>query len=104
MKVKEVDISKNAFRIRYGHYEFMVMPFGLTNALTAFLDLINRVFNEYLDKSVIVFIDEILVYSENVVEHEVHLKGVLQRLCKKQLYAKFKKCEFWLERFLFLDM
>ena len=78
------------------------MPFGLTNAPTAFIDLMNRVFEEYLDKFVIVFIDDILVYSQTKEDHEQHLRLVLQRLKDKQLYAKFKKYEFWLEKVVFL--
>ena len=74
------------------------MSFGLTNAPAVFMDLMNRVFNEYLDKFVIVFIDDILVYSRTVEEHELHLKIVLDKLRKKRLYAKFSKCEFWLEK------
>ena len=83
LKIKEDDISKSAFRTRYGHYEFLVMPFGLTNAPAAFMDLMNRVFNDYLAKLVIVFIDVILVYSKNKKEHEQHLRVVLQRLREK---------------------
>ena len=102
LKVREADIPKTAFRTRYGHYEFLVMPFGLTNAPAAFMDLMNRVFRQYLDKFVIVFIDDILVYSSNVDEHKEHLRMVLQTLREKQLYAKFSKCEFWLDRIVFL--
>ena len=102
MKIKEIDVPKTAFRTRYGHYEFLVMPFGLTNALAAFIDLMNRVFHPYLDQFVIVFIDDILVYSKNVEEHAVHLQIVLQSLRNKQLYAKFSKCEFWLNEVVFL--
>ena len=77
MKIKEDDIPKTAFRTRYGHYEFLVMPFGLTNAPAAFMDMMNRVFHAYLDRFVIVFIDEILVYSRDEIEHVEHLKIVL---------------------------
>ncbi|KAA3479881.1 DNA/RNA polymerases superfamily protein [Gossypium australe] len=89
--VKDADIHKIAFRTRYGHYEFLVMPFGLTNALAAFVDLINRVFQPYLDQFVVVFIDNILVYSKIKDEHDEHLRVVLQILLEKQLYAKFSK-------------
>ena len=102
LKIKEVDIPKTAFSTRYGHYEFLVMPFGLTNAPAAFMDLMNRVFKEFLDKFVIVFIDDILVYSRTKEEHAAHLTQVLEVLKVKQLYAKFKKCEFWLDRVVFL--
>ena len=98
LKVRENDVSKTAFRTRYGHYEFLVMPFGLTNALVAFMDLMNRVFNPYLDKFVIVFIDDILVYSGNPEEHTEHLRAVLQILRERQLYAKFSKFQFWLDK------
>ena len=77
LKIKEMDIPKTAFRTRYGHYEFLVMPFGLTNAPVAFMDLMNRVFRNYLDKFVIVFIDDILVYSRSMEEHEEHLRTIL---------------------------
>ncbi|KAA0067829.1 retrotransposon protein, putative, Ty3-gypsy subclass [Cucumis melo var. makuwa] len=102
LKVRESDIAKRAFRTRYGHYEFRVMPFGLTNAPTAFMDLMNRIFHQYLDQFVIVFIDDILVYSVDRESHEEHLRIVLQTLRDKQLYAKFSKCEFWLEQVVFL--
>ncbi|GJV27933.1 putative reverse transcriptase domain-containing protein [Tanacetum coccineum] len=102
LRVKEQDISKTAFRTRYGHYEFLVMPFGLTNALAVFMDLMNRVFHEYLDKFVIVFIDDILVYSKTREEHEDHLRIVLEILRQKKLYAKFSKCDFWLGQVAFL--
>nr|GFB32307.1 hypothetical protein [Tanacetum cinerariifolium] len=77
LRVKEQDISKTGFRTRYGHYEFLVMPFGLTNAPAVFMDLINRVFYEFLDKFVIVVIDDILVFSKSKEEHEDHLRTVL---------------------------
>nr|GEZ58449.1 putative reverse transcriptase domain-containing protein [Tanacetum cinerariifolium] len=96
LRVKEQDISKTAFRTRYGHYEFLVMPFGLTNALAVFMDLMNRIFHEFLDKFVIVFIDDILVFSKSKEEHEDHLRTVLQTIRQEKLYAKFSKCEFWL--------
>ncbi|GKC66755.1 putative reverse transcriptase domain-containing protein [Tanacetum coccineum] len=102
LRVKEQDISKTAFRTRYGHYEFLVMPFGLTNAPAVFMDLMNRVFHEYLDKFVIVFIDDILVYSKTREEHEDHLCIVLEILRQKKLYAKFSKCDFWLGQVAFL--
>ena len=93
LKIKESDVSKTAFRTRYGHYEFLVMPLGLTNALAAFINLMNRVFHLYLDQFVIVFIDDILVYYKNADEHALHLRIVLQTLRDKQLYVKFSKCE-----------
>ncbi|GJW38798.1 putative reverse transcriptase domain-containing protein [Tanacetum coccineum] len=102
LRVREQDISKTAFRTRYGHYEFLVMPFGLTNAPAVFMDLMNRIFHEYLDKFVIVFIDDILVYSKSEEEHERHLRIVLEILRQKKLYAKFSKCEFWLQQVTFL--
>ncbi|KAD6796241.1 hypothetical protein E3N88_07137 [Mikania micrantha] len=97
LRVHEVDIPKTAFRTRYGHYEFLVMPFGLTNAPAVFMDLMNRVCRPYLDKFVIVFVDDILIYSKTKEEHEKHLKLVLEILRKEQLYAKFSKCEFWVK-------
>ncbi|GJU97264.1 putative nucleotidyltransferase, ribonuclease H [Tanacetum coccineum] len=102
LRVREQDISKTAFRTRYGHYEFLVMPFGLTNAPTVFMDLMNRIFHEFLDKFVIVFIDDILIFSKSKEEHEDHLRTVLQILRQEKLYAKFSKCEFWLSRVAFL--
>ncbi|GJX99412.1 putative reverse transcriptase domain-containing protein [Tanacetum coccineum] len=97
------DISKNCFSTRYCHYEFLDMPFVLTNApLPEFMDLMNRIFHEYLDKFVIVFIDDILVYSKSEEKHEQHLRIVLEILRQKKLYAKFSKCEFWLQQVAFL--
>ncbi|KAL9252431.1 Transposon Ty3-G Gag-Pol polyprotein-like protein, partial [Drosera capensis] len=96
LRIKAEDISKTAFRTRYGHYEFVVMPFGLTNAPAVFMDLMNRVFKPYLDHFVVVFIDDILVYSRDHREHEEHLRTTLKTLRENELYAKFKKCEFWL--------
>ncbi|GJY65962.1 putative reverse transcriptase domain-containing protein [Tanacetum coccineum] len=98
LRVREEDIPKTAFRTRYGHYEFQVMPFGLTNAPAVFMDLMNRVCKPYLDKFVIVFIDDILIYSKNKKEHEEHLKMILELLKKEELYAKFSKCEFWIPK------
>ncbi|KAD6795956.1 hypothetical protein E3N88_06852 [Mikania micrantha] len=102
LKIKDSDISKSAFRTRYGHYEFVVMPFGLTNAPAVFMDLMNRVFHDFLDKFVIVFIDDILVYSKSKEDHEEHLRTVLEILRQKKLYAKFSKCDFWLDKVAFL--
>ena len=102
LRIKEDDIPKTAFRTRYGHYEFLVMPFGLTNAPAAFMDLMNRTFQPYLDQFVVVFIDDILVYSTEQSEHEHHLRVVLETLRKEQLYAKLSKCEFWLNSISFL--
>ena len=102
LRVKEVDVPKTAFRTRYGHYEFLVMPFGLTNAPAAFMDLMNRVFRPYLDQFVVVFIDDILVYSKDAQEHEHHLRIVLQTLIENQLFAKLSKCDFWLKEVSFL--
>ncbi|GJX47750.1 putative reverse transcriptase domain-containing protein [Tanacetum coccineum] len=102
LRVPEEDIPKTTFRTRYGHYEFQVMPFGLTNAPAVFMDLMNRVCKPYLDKFVIVFIDDILIYSKNKEEHEEHLKLILELLKKEELYAKFSKCEFWIPKVQFL--
>ena len=102
LSVKEVDVPKAAFRTRCGHYEFLVMPFGLTNASAAFMDLMNRVFRPYVDQFVVVFIDDILVYSKDAQEHEQHMKIVLQTLREKKLYAKLRKCDFWLKEVSFL--
>ncbi|GJR57334.1 putative reverse transcriptase domain-containing protein [Tanacetum coccineum] len=102
LRVREEDIPITAFRTRYGHYEFQVMPFGLTNAPAVFMDLMNRVCKPYLDKFVIVFIDDILIYSKTKGEHSEHLKIILDLLKKEKLYAKFLKCVFWLESVQFL--
>jgi hypothetical protein len=96
IKIPEEDIPKTAFSTRYGLYEYLVMSFGLTNAPSHFMYLINSVFMEELDKFVVVFIDDILVFSKNRKEHEEHLRIVLQRLRDRQLYVKFSKCGFWL--------
>nr|GFD11492.1 putative reverse transcriptase domain-containing protein [Tanacetum cinerariifolium] len=92
--VREEDILKTAFRTRYGHYEFQVMPFDSTNAPTVFMDLMNRVCKPYLDKFVIVFINDILIYSKDEEEHEEHLKAILELLKKEELYAKFPSVNF----------
>jgi hypothetical protein len=102
LKIRESDILKTAFRTRYGLYEYTVMSFRLTNAPTYFMYLMNKVFMEYLDKFVIVFIDSILIFSKMMEEHEEHLRLVLEKLRSNQLYAKFSKCEFWLTEVAFL--
>ena len=102
IRVKEEDIPKTAFRTMYGHYEFMVMSFGLTNAPAVFMDYMNKIFRPYLDKFVVVFIDDILVYLRTKEEHEEHLKVVLGILKEKRLYAKLSKCKFWMEEVKFL--
>ncbi|KAL0556805.1 hypothetical protein IC582_005322 [Cucumis melo] len=98
LRIKDGDVPKTTFRSRYGHYEFIVMSFGLTNAPAVFMDLMNRVFREFLDTFVIVFMDDILIYSKTEAEHEEHLRIVLQTLRDNKLYAKFSKCEFWLKQ------
>ncbi|GJZ97819.1 putative reverse transcriptase domain-containing protein [Tanacetum coccineum] len=102
LRVHEDNIPKTAFRTRYGHFEFTVMPFGLTNAPAVFMDLMNRVCKPYLDKFVIDFIDDILIYSKTKEEHKVHLKMVLELLRKEKLYAMFSKCKFCLQEVHFL--
>ncbi|XXG85952.1 hypothetical protein AAC387_Pa11g0946 [Persea americana] len=102
IRVKDQDVQKTAFRTRYGHYEFLVMPFGLTNAPAVFMALMNRVFASYLDQFVVIFIDDILVYSRSEREHSHHLRIALQTLRENQLYAKFSKCDFWLQQVAFL--
>jgi len=102
VRIQTSDIPKTVFTTRYGLYEFTVMSFGLTNAPAYFMYLMNHVFMEYLDKFMVVFIDDILVYSKNEEEHEEHLRLVLQKLREHQLYAKLSKCEFWLREVSFL--
>jgi hypothetical protein len=102
IKIRPEDIPKTAFITRYGLYEYLVMSFGLTNALAHFMYLMNSVFMPELDKFVVVFIDDILVYSKSEEEHAEHLRVVLTRLRDHQLYAKFSKCEFWLKEVQFL--
>jgi hypothetical protein len=102
LRIRPSDIPKTAFITKYGLYEFTVMSFGLTNAPAYFMYLMNSVFLDYLDKFVVVFIDDILVYSQNEQEHEEHLRKVLQRLRDCQLYDKLSKCEFWISEVLFL--
>lgn len=102
IRIKSSYVSKTAFRMRYGHYEFLVMPFGVSNAPAVFMDYMNRIFQPYLDQFVIIFIDDALVYSKNPQEHAQHLRMVLEILREKQLYAKFSKCEFWLSEVKFL--
>jgi hypothetical protein len=102
VRIKFEDIPKTSFLTRYGQYEFTVMSFGLTNAPAYFMNLMNRVFMEELDKFVVVFIDDILVYSRSEEEHTQHLRVVLEKLRSRQLYAKFSKCEFWRQKVSFL--
>eukprot|EP00253_Pinus_taeda_P029666 PITA_29666 len=102
IRIKDEDIAKTAFRTRYGHYEFVVLPFGLTNAPATFMCLMNSVFHQYLDKFVLIFIDDILIYSRNRKEHEEHLRIVLQTLREHQLYGKFNKCDFYKEQIQYL--
>ena len=102
LRVRETNIPKTAFRTRYGHFQFKVMPFELTNTPTAFMDLMHRVFQPYLDQFVVAFVDDILIYSQSEWEQEYHLRIVLQLLRGHQLYAKFSKCEFLLTEVRFL--
>ncbi|GJW69656.1 putative reverse transcriptase domain-containing protein [Tanacetum coccineum] len=102
LRVHDDDISKTTFRTRYGHFKFTVMPFGLTNTPAVFIDLMNHVYKPYLDKFFIVFIDDILIYSKTKKDHENHLRLMLDLLRKEKLYAKFSKCEFWLQEVHFL--
>ncbi|XP_039065581.1 uncharacterized protein LOC120211024 [Hibiscus syriacus] len=103
LKVKDVNISKIIFRTRYDHYEFLMMMFGITSTLVVFMDSINRVFHPYLDHFMVIFIDDILVYSQSKEEHDQYLRIILQILRERQLYAKFGKCDFWLIKMAFLD-
>jgi hypothetical protein len=89
--IKDEDIHKKTFRTRYGHYEFVVAPFGLTNAPSTFMCLMNNVLNKFMEKFVLVFIDDILIYSKNKEEYEEHIRIVLQVLREHQIYAKFSK-------------
>ena len=102
LRIKDTNVHKTAFRTWYGHYEFLVIPFGLTNALVAFMDLMNHVFRPYVDHFVMVFIDDILLYSKDRGNHDTHLRVVLETLRKERLYAKLTKCEFWLREVSFL--
>jgi hypothetical protein len=102
MRIRPLDIPKTAFSTRYGLYEFTVMSFGLTNAPTYFMNLMNKVFMEYLDKFVVVVIDDILIYFKSDSDHEKYLRLVLRKLRDNQLYAKYNKCEFWIDEVSFL--
>jgi hypothetical protein len=102
MKIRPSDIPKTDFSTRYGLYEFTAMSFGLTNAPAYFMNLMNKVFMEYLDRFVVVFIDDILIYSKSDIDHDEHLRLVLQKLQDNQLYAKYSKCEFWIDEVSFL--
>ena len=102
LKIRETDIPKTAFTTRYGLFEYTVMSFGLTNAPAYFMNLMNKIFMEYLDKFVVVFLDDILIYSMTEEEHAEHLRLVLETLREHQLYAKLSKCEFWLSKVAFL--
>ena len=102
LRVRETDIPKTEFKTRYGHFKFTVMPFGLTNALAAFIDLMHMVFQPYLDQFVVVYVDDILIYSKIEEEHEDYLRIILQALRGHKLYIKFSKCEFWLTEVKFL--
>jgi hypothetical protein len=102
LRIQPSDIPKTTFITKYGLYEYTIMSFGLSNAPAFFMYLMNSVFMDYPDKFVVVFIDDILIYSQNEEEHEEHLKRVLQQLWEHQLYAKLSKCEFWISEVLFL--
>jgi hypothetical protein len=102
LRIKGEDVHKTTFRTRYGHYEFVVVSFRLTNAPATFMCLMNNVLSKFLDKFVLVFIDDILIYSKNREEHEEHLRLVLQVLREHQLYAKFSKCDFFQKKIHYL--
>ena len=102
LRIREQDIHKTAFKTRYRHFEFLVIPFGLTNAPAAFMDMMQRVFRPYLDQFVIVFIDDVLIYSDSAEQHAEHLRTALQTLREHQLFEKFSKCEFWRTKIHFL--
>ena len=102
MRIKDEEIFKTTFRTHYGHYEFVVIPFGLKNALGTFMCIMSNIVSDYLDKFVVVLIDNILIYSKNEQEHKEHLKIVLQVLRGQQLYAKFSKCEFFKDEIQYL--
>ena len=102
IKIRAEDIPKTAFSTRYGLYEYLVMSFGLTNAPAHFMYLMNSVFMPELDKFIVIFIDDILIFSKNEEEHAEHLRIVLQRLREHKLYAKFSKCDFWIKEVQFL--
>ncbi|KAL4023411.1 hypothetical protein IC575_017164 [Cucumis melo] len=102
LRIKDSDILKTTFRSRYGHYKFIVMSFGLMNAPAMFMDLMNKVFKDLLGTFIIVFIDDILIYSKKKAEYEEHLRMVLETLQANKFYAKFSKCEFWLKQVSFL--
>jgi hypothetical protein len=102
VRIKDEDINKTSFRTRYGHYKFVVIPFRLTNAPSMFMCLMNSIFSQYLDKSVVVFIDDIMVYSKMEEEHDEHLRIVLQTLRKHKLYTKFDKCDFYQKEIQYL--
>ena len=102
LKIRPQDTPKTAFISRYGLYEFLVMSFGLTNAPADFMNLMNKIFMEEIDKFIVVFIDDIVIYFRSEEEHEQHLRVVLDRLRDHQLYVKFSKCEFWLQKVSFL--
>lgn len=101
-KIKEEDIAKIAFRTRYGHYEFVFLPFGLTNSPKKFVCLMNIIFHQFLDKFVLIFIDDILIYSRSIEEHKEHLRIVLQILREHQLYAKYSKCDLFKDKIQYL--